>query len=190
MKEKLQIVYLPINDIKPYEKNARKHESLDVNAIATSIQKFGMCDPIGIWSKDNIIVEGHGRLLALKQLGYDTAPCIRLDHLTDEERKAYTLAHNKTAELSSWDQEILIEELESLKESFDLTDLGFSEKEIYKSIRQGDAVDDEFDLDSQTDLIKETKVKKGDIYQLGDHRLMCGSSSSIDDVSMLMGGGF
>jgi hypothetical protein len=82
-----------------------------------------MCDPIGIWGNSNIIVEGHGRMLALKALGKTTAPCIRLDHLTDEERRAYALAHNKTAEMSKWDFDRLEQELNEL--DFNFTDYGF-----------------------------------------------------------------
>lgn len=99
----LQIEYIEIDKLLPYENNARQHGEEDVAAIKKSIGDYGMCDPIGIWSDKNIIVEGHGRLLALKELGYTKAPCIRLDHMTDEERREYAIAHNKTAELSKWD---------------------------------------------------------------------------------------
>ena len=106
----LKIEYLPIKALKPYEKNTRKHQKKDVDNIARSIEKFGMNDPIGIW-KDNIIVEGHGRLLACKQLGITEVPCVRLDHLTDEQRREYAIAHNATAELSELDLDILPDEL-------------------------------------------------------------------------------
>ena len=119
----LTIEVLKIDDLKPYKKNAKKHPKKQIERIANSIESFGMCDPIGIWGKDNIIVEGHGRLEALKLLGYDEAPCIRLDHLTDEERKAYTLAHNKVAE-SEWDFDLLNDELNDIY-SFDMEDFGF-----------------------------------------------------------------
>lgn len=109
----LKIEYLPIKDLRPYEKNTRKHQKKDVDNIARSIEKFGMNDPIGIW-KDNIIVEGHGRLLACKQLGMTEVPCVRLDHLTDEQRREYAIAHNATAELSEWDLDILTDELAEL----------------------------------------------------------------------------
>ena len=116
----LKIEYLPIKALKPYEKNTRKHQKKDIDNIARSIEKFGMNDPIGIW-KDNIIVEGHGRLLACKQLGMTEVPCVRLDHLTAEQRREYAIAHNATAELSIWDKDFLEEELESL----DLSDFDF-----------------------------------------------------------------
>lgn len=116
----LKIEYLPIKDLKPYEKNTRKHQKKDVDNIAKSIEKFGMLDPIGIW-KGNIIVEGHGRMLACKQLGMTEVPCVRLDHLTDEQRREYAIAHNATAELSEWDLDILPDELAEL----DLSDFDF-----------------------------------------------------------------
>lgn len=123
MQEKweLQIVYLPINELKPYQKNARKHGKKDIDNIAKSIQKYGMCDAIGIWSEENIIVEGHGRWLACKQLGMKEVPCVRLDHLTDQERREYAIAHNATAELSQWDFDILPQELADI----DLGDFDF-----------------------------------------------------------------
>ena len=126
MKEtKLKIEYLSRNSLKEYSKNARKHTDYDINAIKQSIMQFGMCDPIGIWSDKNIIVEGHGRFKALTELGHEQIPCIRLDHLTDNERKMYTLVHNKTAENSSWDDNLLNDELSTLDDLFDIGDFGF-----------------------------------------------------------------
>ena len=122
----LKIEYLPIKALKPYEKNTRKHQKKDVDNIAKSIEKYGMCDAIGIWGEQNIIVEGHGRMLACKQLGMAEVPCVRLDHLTDEQRREYAIAHNATAELSEWDLDILPDELAELDLSdFDF-DFGFS----------------------------------------------------------------
>lgn len=123
----LKIEYIALNDLVPYEKNARLHTEADLATIENSIRQFGMCDPIGIWSEKNIIVEGHGRLMALKALGHTEAPCIRLDHLTDEQRRAYALAHNKTAEMSKWDFEMLDSELADL--DFDMEDFGFFDGE-------------------------------------------------------------
>ena len=128
----LKIEYLPIKSLKPYEKNTRKHQKKDVDNIAKSIEKFGMNDPIGIW-KDNIIVEGHGRLLACTQLGMTEVPCVRLDHMTDEQRREYAIAHNATAELSEWDLDILPDELAELDFSgfdFDFGIEGEEENEI------------------------------------------------------------
>lgn len=119
----LKIEYIPLDELKPYEKNARLHTETDLATIENSIREFGMIDPIGIWSDKNVIVEGHGRLMALKKLGHEKAPCIRLDHLTDEQRRAYALAHNKTAEMSKWDFEMLDSEIAEL--DLDMTEFGF-----------------------------------------------------------------
>lgn len=120
----MHIEYIDIDELKPYPNNARKHGKKDVEAIVASIEEFGFDDPIGIWSEENVIVEGHGRYQAAKSLGYTQVPVIRLDHLTDEQRKAYGLAHNKTAELSSWDFDLLDVELDDI-EDIDMTDFGF-----------------------------------------------------------------
>ena len=117
----LKIEYLPISALQPYEKNTRKHQKKDIDNIARSISKYGMCDAIGIWGDKNTIVEGHGRMLACKQLGMTEVPCVRLDHLTDEQRREYAIAHNATAELSEWDLDILPDELADL----DLGDFDF-----------------------------------------------------------------
>ena len=119
---RLKIEYININELKPYSKNAKKHPKKQIKLIKNSIESFGMCDPIAI-NNEKIIIEGHGRLEALKQLGYDEAPCIRLDHLSDEERRAYTLAHNKVAE-SDWDFDLLNDEIDNIF-SFDMEDFGF-----------------------------------------------------------------
>ena len=117
----LQIEYLSIDSLTPYEKNNKKHEDFDVEQIAKSIDKYEMIDPVGIWGKDNTIVEGHGRVLACKQLGIDKIPCIRLDHLTDEQRREYAIVHNKSSELALYDFDNLADELAEL----DLSDFDF-----------------------------------------------------------------
>lgn len=123
----IKIVILPISQLTPYERNAKKHKEPDVTAIAESIKEFGFNDPIAVWSDRNIIVEGHGRLMAAKKLGMTEVPCFRLDFLTDAQRRAYALAHNKTAELSEWDDERLSFELESLEnDDFDMSRFGFN----------------------------------------------------------------
>ena len=107
----LKIEYIAVEDLKPYEKNNKKHEDFDIGEIAKSISKYEMIDPVGIWGKDNTIVEGHGRVLACKQLGIDKVPCIRLDHLTDEQRREYAIVHNKSQELALYDFDNLADEL-------------------------------------------------------------------------------
>ena len=127
----LKIEYVALDKLKPYEKNARKHQEADLSTIKASISEFGMSDPIGVWGKDNIIVEGHGRYLACKELGIEEVPVIHLDHLTDEQRRAYALAHNKTAVMSEWDMELLTDEAESIF-NIDLSDFGFDLSERMK----------------------------------------------------------
>ena len=124
----LRIDYIEIGKIKPYKKNARKHPKASIDAIKESINDFGMCDPIAVWGEDNIIIEGHGRLKALKELGYKEIPVIHLDHLTDEQRRAYTLAHNATASFSEWDFDLLPDELSSIFD-IDMSKWGFSFEE-------------------------------------------------------------
>ena len=176
----LKIEYLPIKALKPYEKNTRKHQKKDVDNIARSIEKYGMCDAIGIWSDDNIIVEGHGRMMACKQLGMTEVPCVRLDHLTDEQRREYAIAHNATAELSEWDLDILPDELAEL----DLSDFDF-DFGIEGEEEETEIVEDEA---PEVDEDAEPITKLGDIWQLGRHRLMCGDSTDKATVEMLMDG--
>jgi ParB-like chromosome segregation protein Spo0J len=146
--DKLKIEYMKIDELTPYENNAREHQEDDIEAIKQSIQDFGMCDPIGIWGDDNIIVEGHGRLLALQALGQKTAPCIRLDHLDDEHRRGYALAHNRTAELSRWNDEALSIELGEIPSidmdcyKFDL-ELGEQETSLDLDDEESDCSDDD-----------------------------------------------
>lgn len=118
----MKIENISIEKLTPYKNNAKKHPKKQVEEIMNSIREFGMNDPIGIWGKDNIIVEGHGRYLACKKLGMTEVPCIRLDNLTDEQRKAYTLAHNKVAE-SEFDWDMIELELEDI--NIDMGQFGF-----------------------------------------------------------------
>lgn len=144
----MKIEYIPIDDLKPYEGNARVHEERSVDAIKNSILEFGFEDPLEIWGDDNIIVAGHGRYEAAFQLGIEKLPCIRLDHLTDEERRAYTIASNSVAELSGWKFDVLEEELEALG-SFDMSKYGFDD---YK--------ESEYDIDSFLQDTEKEKQKK------------------------------
>lgn len=113
--EELQIVYLDPHDLTPYENNARKHAQADVEQIAESIRVDGFNDPIGIWGDKNLIVEGHGRQLASIELGLNKVPCIRLDHLTDAQRRDYAIRHNFTSDRSEFDFERLREEMAALE---------------------------------------------------------------------------
>lgn len=118
-----------VADLQRYEANARKHTDADVDAIVESIKAFGFVDPIGVWGKQNLIVEGHGRLMAAERLGLEEVPIIRLDHLDEEQRKAYALAHNMTALLSSWDKVLLEMELDNIEE-INMEAFGFEDPEV------------------------------------------------------------
>lgn len=175
--KKLKIEYVSIGDLKPYERNAKLHPQEQVEQIKNSIKEFGFNDPIAVW-KDSEIIEGHGRLLAAQELGLTEIPIIRLDSLTDQQRKAYMLAHNKLTMNSDFDMKILAEEIENILD-FDMSSFGF------------DVVfdDDEVVEDDYTpEVPEEPKAKLGDIYQLGRHRLMCGDSTSQNDVQQLLNG--
>ena len=147
MVENLKIEYVNIDSIKPYENNAKMHPKEQIEQIKKSIEQFGMDDPIGIWKDE--IVEGHGRLIACKELGYTEVPVIRLDHLSDEERKAYTLAHNKLTMNSDFDIDILNAELEDIV-NIDMSDFGFErfleeekEKEVQPEIEFSEVLGEE-----------------------------------------------
>jgi len=121
--ENLKVEYLPIGDLTPYKNNAKLHTQEQIDQIKESISQFGMNDPIGIW-KDGLIIEGHGRWMACCEMDFEKVPVIRLDHLTDEERRAYTLAHNKLTMNTDYDLELLDLELDGI-EDIDMTSFGF-----------------------------------------------------------------
>ena len=175
---KLQVEYVPIGTIKPYKRNAKLHPQEQIEQIKNSMKEFGNIDPIGVWH--NEIVEGHGRYEALKQMGATEIPVIRLDDLTDEQRKAYALAHNNLTMNSDFDMALLTEELAEI-ETIDMELLGFDEPKETAPI---EVQEDDFDIEPP----EEPKAKYGDLYQLGRHRLMCGDSTKIDDVEKLMDG--
>lgn len=127
----MEIVYLKTSDLTPYERNARRHTPTDIEKIKKSIMRNGFNDPIGVWGENNIVVEGHGRLIAAKEMNLETVPCIRLDHMTDKQRRDYTIRHNRTAELSSWDFEKLEQEIAALMiDGVDMDDLQFAIKTL------------------------------------------------------------
>lgn len=183
----MQIVYKKVNELIPYINNSRTHSEEQVNQIVASINEFGFTNPLLIDEKDNIIA-GHGRLLASKKLKMEEVPCIVLSGLTEAQKKAYIIADNKMALNAGWDDELLKIELENLKElDFDLELIGFNVDEledIFQAEEEQEIVEDDFDIEPP----EEPKAKLGDIYQLGNHRLMCGDSTSEEDVAKLMNG--
>lgn len=122
----LKIVYLPLSALTPYERNAKEHPRRQIDQIKRSISDYGMRDPIGIWGKNNTIVEGHGRWMACKELGFTEVPCIRLDDMTDAQRREYALVHNQTTMNSELDLDVLNLELGELPEF----DAGFYDFEV------------------------------------------------------------
>lgn len=179
----LEIQYIDIDSLTPCDNNAKIHTSEQIEEIKKSIKGFGMNDPIGVWGEENLIVEGHGRLIACKELGLKEVPVIRLDGLTDEQRRAYTLAHNQLTMSTGFDLEKLKVELDEI--SLDMADFGFDDMQLDDSTldEENEIVEDEI-----PEVPEEPKSKYGDIYQLGNHRLMCGDSTKQEDVEKLMNG--
>jgi DNA modification methylase len=178
----LEIQYIDIDSLTPYDNNAKIHTSEQIEEIKNSIKEFGMNDPIGIWGEENLIVEGHGRLIACKELGIKEVPVIRLDGLTDEQRRAYTLAHNQLTMSTGFDLEKLKLELDAI--TLPMSDFGF--EDINESDMNID--EDGFDFDESEEELPPPKTKLGEIYRLGNHVLMCGDSTSQDDLGHLMSG--
>ena len=174
-----EIEYLAIDDLTPYEKNARTHDEYQIEKLKNSLKEFGFINPV-IIDENNMILVGHGRIMGAKELGIETVPCIRIKYLTDDQKKAYILADNKLSDLGGWDLDLLNEELISI--DLDMSMFGFDEIEL------DDIEDTEIVEDEVPDVPDEPKAKIGDIYQLGNHRLMCGDSTSEEDVAKLMNG--
>lgn len=172
----MQIEMMPVGSITPYEKNPRKNKQ-SVDAVAESIKEFGFKVPI-IIDKDGVIVAGHTRLMAAKKLKMTEVPIIRADDLTPEQIKAFRLADNKVGESSEWDFDLLKEELDGIFD-IDMSAFGFDFEEF-----PAEAVDDDYEVEPP----KDPKSKRGDIYILGNHRVMCGDSTDVEDVRKLLGG--
>lgn len=171
--EELKIVYLPPGELTPYEHNARKHEPDDIEAIKKSIIEDGFNDPIGIWGEDNTIVEGHGRQIAALEMGLESVPCVRLDHLTDKQRKEYAIRHNRTAELSAWDFSELEKELAALAiEGQEFEELDFT----FEGMKDDLYVDDFFDRGVEA---KDKPVVLG-------VKVVCGTQDQVDAVMEML----
>lgn len=183
----MQINEIEVSKLIPYAKNSRTHDDAQVAQIAASIKEFGWTNPILV-DGDKGVIAGHGRLLAARKLGYDKVPVIELKHMTEAQKRAYVIADNKLALNAGWDNNFLALELQDLKDQdFDLTLLGFDDKEL-DALLAPEIVEGLTDEDAVPDTPIEPKTKLGDIYILGNHRLMCGDSTSITDIEKLMDG--
>ena len=173
----------------PYVNNARTHSQEQINKLRGSLREFGFINPVIIDSDFNVIA-GHGRLMAAKEEGIEEVPCVLVDYLTEAQKKAYILADNRYAQDAGWDEELLRLEIESLEGmDFDVSLTGFNEDEIADLFADGEstgAEDDDFDLSDA--LEKAAFVERGDVWQVGRHRLMCGDATSPEDVATLMDG--
>jgi DNA modification methylase len=184
----MKIIQRNVLDLIPYVNNSRTHSEAQVLQIASSIKEFGFTNPI-LTDGDNGIIAGHGRLMAAKKIGMEEVPTIELSHLSEAQKKAYIIADNKLALNSGWDEAMLAIEFAELEDfGFDLELTGFSLEEI-AAFEVEEIPEGLTDEDSVPDLPIEPVTKLGDVWLCGNHRVMCGDSTSIDAVQDLMGGG-
>lgn len=181
-KGKLKIVKLRIDSLTMDPENAKLHPGYQVQQIKKSIEDFGMNDPIGVWGENNLIVEGHGRVMAMQLLGETEIDCIRLDHLSEEERKAYALAHNSTNMSTGFDNSLLLKLIEDVKDNFNMEDYGIVLTKLDDSAL---AKEDDYEPDPQAPI----RVHKGEVWELGRHRLACGDSTDPAVIDELLRGG-
>jgi DNA modification methylase len=183
----MQITQRKTADLIPYVNNARTHSEQQVLQIAASIKEFGFNSPVLV-DGDNGIIAGHGRVMAAKKLGLDEVPTIELKHLTKTQKKAYILADNRLALNSGWDNDLLALELGELSDDgFDLDLLGFDAAEL-SLLDEPETTEGLTDEDAVPDVPEEPITKLGDVWLCGNHRVMCGDSTSIDAVEKLMDG--
>ncbi|MBB6630665.1 MULTISPECIES: site-specific DNA-methyltransferase [Clostridium] len=176
-----------ISKLVPYANNSRTHNEKQIKKLQSSLREFGFVNPILIDRAFNIIA-GHGRVLAAKEDGMKTVPCVFVDHLTEAQKKAYIIADNRLAEDAGWDKDLLSIELESLMElDFDVDLLGFEAAELNMLLNSAEDVqEDNFDVDEE--LKKPTFSKQGDVWILGRHTLICGDSTKSETYERLMEG--
>ena len=183
----MQIEQIAVSDLKEYGRNSRTHDKAQIQAVVASITEFGFTNPLLV-RDDNTILAGHGRLAAARAMGLQQVPCIRLSHLTPDQARAYVIADNALAEQAGWDKDILKLELADLQAAnFNLDLLGLDNLDILLAQMPGQA--GLTDADDIPPAPLEPISKPGDIWALGPHRLMCGSSTDADAVKSLLGGG-
>jgi len=181
----MQIKEVEVSALIPYAKNSRTHDDAQVAQIAASIKEFGWTNPILIDGNKGIIA-GHGRLMAARKLKMDKVPVIELNGMTDAQKKAYVIADNRLALNAGWDNAMLTIELQDLEdEGFDLSLTGFNDAELDALLNPIEETEGLTDEDAVPDVPDEPKTKLGDIYILGNHRLMCGDSCSVTDMEKL-----
>lgn len=186
----LEVKYMKVSEIRPYDKNPRNNDDA-VASVARSIQEFGWQQPIVV-DQDLVIIVGHTRLKAALSLGLTEVPVVIADNLTPEQVQAYRIADNKTSELAEWNYELLPLEIRDLQEAnVDLSLLGFDTSELEKLLTSDDVntvQDGETDPDEIPELPDESVSRPGELYQLGNHLLLCGDSTSQADIARLMAG--
>ena len=188
MKTTTEMTLVSIDKLIPYINNARTHSPEQINKLRSSLREFGFINPV-IVDKDYNIIAGHGRVIAAKAENFTEVPCVLVDHLTEAQKKAYIIADNRMALDAGWDEELLRVEIEALQaEAFDVSLTGFDDKEISDLFKGDDSEvkDDDYDLSAA--LEKASFVKRGDIWNVGNHRLVCGDATNPDDVALLMDG--
>ena len=193
MKTTERFELVDINKLIPYTRNARTHSEEQVLQLRSSIREFGFISPVLIDSNFNIIA-GHGRVMAAKAENIAEVPCVFVEHLTEIQRKAYTLADNRLALNAGWDEGLLALEIEELKSlDFDIDLAGFNIDELEQLFSESnnlgenaESQEDNFDADESVTEIENPISQRGDIWLLGNHRLMCGDSTSLQDVKALM----
>lgn len=187
MSQSINIKYIPVADLIPYAANSRTHSDAQVAQIAASIREFGFTNPILV-NGENTIIAGHGRLMAARKLGLEEVPTIALEHLSKAQQKALVIADNQLALNAGWDVDMLKAEIEDLNlEEFDLSLLGFDDK-FLDGLLEPEPTDGLTDEDAVPEAPETPITVQGDVWVLGNHRLMCGDSTSIDDVDKLMDG--
>jgi DNA modification methylase len=181
------IEQLAVDGLIPYARNSRTHDDAQVAQIAASIREFGFTNPVLVDANGGIIA-GHGRVLAARKLSMAEVPCIRLDYMTDTQRKAYVIADNKLALNAGWDAEMLLLEIQELEAAeFDLALLGFTPDEL-AAMTPEEIAPGLTDEDAVPELQPDPISRLGDVWLLGKHRVMCGDSTGIDAVDSLMDG--
>jgi DNA modification methylase len=186
----LQVETWPVDKLIPYARNARTHSDDQVAQIAASIAEFGWTNPI-LAGADGIVIAGHARLQAARKLGLTEVPVIVLDGLTETKRRALVLADNRLALNAGWDEEMLRVEFESIRDDgFDLDVLGFTDDELEDLLRDPEQVQEgNTDEDAVPDAPDEAITKPGDVWILGEHRLLCGDATQIESVEKVLAGG-